>query len=85
MKEKKVCAECGNMFIGIRKTKIYCSDNCRVTACQKRKGIDKPEFLQTNYVRKTKDNPKISAIGNIVDNQELELQKLKSKKQLIHF
>ena len=76
----KVCPQCGKGFNGIRKTKIYCSDNCRVTACQNRKGIDKPEFLKSNYVRKTQDNPKISAIGNIVNVQELEVQKLKAER-----
>lgn len=78
----KECLQCGKRFEAKRKTKKYCSDGCRVTACQERKGISKPDFVSqfTNYVRKTKPNPKVEAIGNIIDVQELKLQELKAKR-----
>lgn len=81
MREKKVCAYCGEHFLGSKKSK-YCSNAHKARAYEKRKGISKPDFIPkiTNHVRKTKVNPKISAIGHVVDVQDIELQKLKAER-----
>ena len=79
---QKTCEYCGENFSSNSKRQKYCCPSHKARAHEKRKGIESPVFVKKmdNYVRKTKDNPKISAIGNIVDSQEMELQKLKAKR-----
>jgi len=74
------CPRCGKSLEDKRASAKYCSNSCRVAACQERKGI-KPLFDKST--NKTQLNKRRAHIANIIDRQDLKLQELQAKKNAL--
>jgi len=74
------CPRCGKSLEDKRASAKYCSNSCRVAACQERKGI-KPLFDKST--NKTQPNKRRAHIANIIDRQDLKLQELQAKKNAL--
>ena len=74
------CPRCGKSLEDKRASAKYCSNSCRVAACQERKGI-KPFFDKST--NKTQPNKRRAHIANIIDRQDLKLQELQAKRNAL--
>ena len=74
------CPRCGKSLEDKRASAKYCSNSCRVAACQERKGI-KPLFDKST--NKTQLNKRRAHIANIIDRQDLKLQELQAKRNAL--
>jgi hypothetical protein len=91
---KMTCPNCNKQFEPKNSRQIYCKQSCKVSAWQKKKGIDKPEFLGKTdsisgtyeFVTKERqipeyiDNPEYLQALNIYEGYVKKISFLRKKK-----